>query len=66
MKHLSKWELRRELAHWIQKNYGKRCDAFQSGCGNCDAWFCYDNLFQIGMWNSHRMKVIKPRKRFSW
>jgi hypothetical protein len=51
-----------EARKWIEKNWGQRCPDFNPECGLCQAWFCFDFIFQEGMWHTHRMKIVKEKK----
>jgi hypothetical protein len=32
------------IKDWLIKTWGKRCKSFESGCGLCNAWKCFDFL----------------------
>jgi hypothetical protein len=39
--------MKEKMKEWVITNWGERCPDYEEGCPCCQAWKCYDYLFQF-------------------
>ncbi len=58
-------DLQKEVKKYIEKNYGKRCRKYATGCPCCGAWDAYNYIFCTlteTEWEKHLGKWMKNRR----